>query len=102
MEIETDNLPRKLLCLADLPEQSAAEFDYVEQDDFYTPRIVEVGGEYYDVFDTMTVSPSRHPTLHPFSGWDAYISESFFSGVLFRFSVNEDGEEAVTLGRYSC
>jgi hypothetical protein len=42
-------------------------------------------------------------TRHAFAGWDGYISDSFFSGVLFRFAdESAAGDACVVVGRYTC
>ena len=97
MKITTNNIPRPLQCLLDLPEKARADFDYL--DDPYGARLVQYKGEWYDVWDSM-----RCPTMdssaprNPLSGWDGYISDSFFSGVLFRFA----DDDRVVVGQYFC
>jgi hypothetical protein len=52
------------------------------------------------VLDSMTCpgAVATDDTRHAFAGWDGYISDSFFSGVLFRFA----DEDHVIVGRYTC
>ena len=44
-------------------------------------------------------SEIERPTSHPveFNGWDAWVPDSYFSGIIVKFS--EDGE-SVKVGRY--
>ncbi len=92
MNIITNNIPRPLRCVLDLPEKAQKDFDYIKGDDRYTPRIVQYKGEWYDVYDTM------HCPGDAFAGWDSYISETFFSGVLFR--ITGPASDDIIVGRY--
>lgn len=99
MNIITNNIPRPLRCVLDLPAKAQKEFDYIEGDERFDPRLVQYKGEWYDVYDTMRCPdpvPADKPS--PFAGWDSYISETFFSGVLFRFTGPASDE--VIVGRY--
>ena len=89
MNIITNNIPRPLRCVLDLPAKAQKEFDYIEGDERFDPRLVQYKGEWYDVYDTMYC---------PETGWDSYISETFFSGVLFRLTGPASDE--VIVGRY--
>jgi hypothetical protein len=81
VKITTNHKPRQLVGLSDLPAKEIPFFDYIKEDDAYTPRLVQYKGTWYDVYDTMRTSEVLN---HPFQGYDSYISDSFFSGVLFR------------------
>lgn len=99
MKIITNRIPRPLVCLADLPEKARKDFDYLTEDHAYECRLVQYKGVWYDVYDSM-----RCPTMdssaprNPLSGWDGYISDSFFSGVLFRFA----DDDRVVCATYIC
>lgn len=99
-----------LVSLAELPEEKRGDFDYVTRDgcDEHQPRFVFYRDCWYDVHDTQTIlAKSIHdspmgwamyvPIDHPFAIWHAVISETFFSGVLFR--INQD--DTVDCGSYS-
>jgi hypothetical protein len=49
---------------------------------------------WYHVSDFVSLSNNMHtpklPENHPFKKWDGYCSDSFFSGVLIKFSECED------------
>lgn len=98
MNIITNRIPRPLLCLSDLPAKARKDFDYIEC--AHQPRLVRYKGEWYDVWDSMRCPGAEAPQAshHAFVGWDGYISDSFFSGVLFRFA----DEDRVIVGRYYC
>jgi len=91
MNIITNNRPRPLACLLDLPEKVRAEFDYVENYDL-SYRFAQYLGCWYDVYDSQACGVG----FDQFKGWDGIVSETFFSGVLFRFV----GDDEVIVGRY--
>lgn len=99
MKITTNNKPRPMVCLACLPADVQKDFDYITGDDVYTPRLVQYKGAWYDVYDTMTVRrPLGGAYVREFTGWDSYISETFFSGVVFR--IVGPASDDVIVGRY--
>ena len=103
MNIITNRIPRPLACFLDLPEKIRQDFDYI--DDSYDLRFVQYKGVWYDVWDSMTCpgAVATDATRHAFAGWDGYISDSFFSGVLFRFAdESAAGDACVVVGRYYC
>lgn len=97
MNITTNNKPRPLLALYELPLKVQNDFDYVLPDDG-CPRFVKYKGEWYDCFDMMRCPGAEAPadTREAFAGWDGYASDSFFSGVVVRFV----GDDEVIVGRY--
>ena len=100
IQIKTNNVPRPLVPLCDLPKNVQADFDYVNEDD-YECRFVQYKGTWYDVYDTQTVGTARGGSaVVGFDGWDSFLSDSFFSGVLFRFADHE--HDRVVCGTYMC
>lgn len=106
MKITTNNQKRELISFFDLPEKVRSDFDYVANDDQNSCRFVKFKGSYYDTFDTQTITTANNqPTgwsmvvnhSDPLAKWNSIISETFFSGVLFRFVDNFD---CVIVGRY--
>lgn len=105
MKIITNNKPRPLLSIAELPAKVAEEFDYIGEDERYDERIFCYKGEYYDALDMVRAPGKEAPaeTREAFKGWDAYASDSFFSGIVIRLPGDDsyfDG--AVIVGRYCC
>lgn len=92
MNIITNNKPRAMHAVADLSERAQADFDYIMGDDRYSPRLVRYLGAWYDVYDSQACGVG----FDQFKGWDGIVSETFFSGVLFRFA----DEDQVIVGRY--
>jgi hypothetical protein len=104
MNIITNNHPRPLACILDLPAKVRADFDYVENYDL-SYRFVQYRGTWYDVYDTQVIrtvagAPMGHAVVvaedSPLADWDGIVSETFFSGVLFRLVGNDE----VIVGRY--
>lgn len=104
MKITTNNRPRQLLPLTDLPKKAQEDFDYLNDPHEY--RLVQYKGHWYDVYDTQLIrTRPDHPVGHalvvaeasPLADWDSIVSESFFSGILFRLV----GDDEVIVGRYA-
>lgn len=105
MQIITNWQFRPLLALCELPEKVRADFDYI--DDMHTARIAHYRGAYFDVYDSQRIEPDNgraHPMgwamrVHPGSPlahFDSIISDSYFSGSLFRLGA----DDSVMCGRY--
>jgi hypothetical protein len=89
MNISTDNRPRALLAVEELPLAARRDFDYITADELDVPRLVKFRGNYYDVHETMVTH---------LEGWDSAESESAFSAVLFRLTETRFGDPAVVVG----
>jgi hypothetical protein len=93
MKIVSNGALRDLVTFVELPEKEKGWFDYVEGEEQWSPRFVEYRGSWYDTNDTEGVFPVD-------KRW-TYISESYFSGVLFRLPEDEIlWGEKVVVGRY--
>lgn len=119
MTITTNNVPRKLHMLSELSKKDRKDFDYIHNfegsdgevlpEAVWEERLVQYRGVWYDTRDTQRIIGSPNMGRmgwemivdedHPFAKWDAVISDSFFSGVLFRFVETDDGY-SVICGRY--
>lgn len=99
-QLITNNIPRQLQSLLDLPEKQRADFDYLSEDDAYSARFVQYRGEWYDAFDTQRIELDNgraHPMgwahyCHPgepMARFDSVITDTYFSGILFRFTDDE-------------
>jgi hypothetical protein len=103
MKIITNNHPRPLAWLAELPGKVRADFDYVGDD--FDARFVQYKGHWYDVHDTQAIRTVPGAPMgwamvvaedSPLADWDSIVSETFFSGVLFRLV----GDDQVIVGQY--
>jgi hypothetical protein len=110
LKIRTNNLPRDLVPFHALPEKARKDFDYLDEDEQNTDRFVNYKGEWYDTLDTQAIRVSNSHDLpmgwamyvnaeDQLAKWDAIISDSYFSGVLFRFS--QDYDQVVCATYYS-
>lgn len=106
MKITTNNIPRELVSWFDLPVSAQSDFDYISEYDKYSYRFVSYRGAWYDVYDTQLLTVNNGSPMgwamvvnpdDPLSKWDSIISETFFSGVIFKLS----NDENVICGRYS-
>jgi hypothetical protein len=96
--VTTNNKPRTLVSLAEVPAGIRSDFDYITGEDVYAPRLVQYRGSWYDVNDTEGLAPDDLRAL----GWDVYLTDTFFSGIVFRH-FDADGEyryDNVVVGRF--
>lgn len=92
MKIETNNIPRDLICFYDVPEGVEREYlDYIEGEDKYSLRIVKYKGAYYDVNEFECT-----PKSELLCKWDGVKTDSYFSAVLLRY-VPDSGYESVIM-----
>lgn len=94
MKIITNSHPRDLFCFWDLPEAAQSDFDYIEGEDRYSPRLFRYGGAWYDTGGFFRLPD--HPDWRDLP-WNGYQSDSYFSGTLVRYV---DDYERVIVGRY--
>ena len=99
MTIITNNQPRDVLNGWDLTPAERAEFDYIDwpavERGEASADFVRYKGQLYDLGDTEGMFPADRRWF--------YLSDSFFSGVLFRYPMDEFGHvdtEAIVCGRY--
>ncbi len=92
LKIVTNNIPRQVVYGYELTDKQKADFDYI--DDVDSAAFVIYKSAVYDLGDIMRL-PINGPV--EFTGYDGYSSDSFFSGVLFKFS---DCGDAVTCATY--
>ena len=99
LTIITNRQPRELFALCDLPEKARKDFDYIEDDEQFSPRLFVYKGNYYDVCEFMRTpcDESARQELNELSAWDGYASDSYFSGVVVKYV---DRFERVIVGRY--
>lgn len=91
MKIITNNQARNVIEGYELTEKERKEFDYIDWDKVEkgenSTSFIRYKGELYDLNDT------ERSTIE---GWDAMVTETFFSGILFRY----EGLYDVVCGRY--
>lgn len=94
MKIITNHVPREVVDAWELTPAERSEFDYldwkaIEQGEA-SANFVRYKRELYDLGDL------EFPVPEPLRGWDAYVSDTFFSGILVKWI----DEESVIMGRY--
>lgn len=88
IRIKTNRQWRQFLYGYELTEKQAADFDYIDSEDFPTHNFIKYKGMIYDYGEFMTCSTL--PRDNPLTDWHGHHSDSFFSGVVIRTS--SDGE----------
>lgn len=92
MKIITNNQVRDIIYGYQLTEDERKEFDYIDwkavEGGSDVAEFVRYKGELYDLRDLETCT---------IEGWDGMVTETCFSGVLFRFHEDID---VVIVGRY--
>ena len=90
MKIITNNQPRALVSFSELPIKARADFGYIEESEFFSPRFFKYKNAWHDTCEFM-----RAPeTLKP---WYSCHADTFFSGTLVRY-VNDF--EQIIVGSY--
>lgn len=95
LKIKTNNQPRLLLDWDQLTPKEQAEFTYLSEDDRIGRDFIRYRGWCYDVGEFTQCSD-----LHEFPPeWQGYASNSFFSGVLVRYT--KDGDRVIMATYFS-
>lgn len=102
MKIKTNSQWRHILYWYDLTDKERKDFDYLPEGE---GSFFRYKGQVYDMGEFSRIIPPgatrRHPTecANPdLQDWDAYASDSFFSGIVVK--IDRDGWERVKVGRY--
>jgi hypothetical protein len=95
--IKTNHTPREcttgMYLWGCLKQQLKAQFNYLTEDEFDYAEFFQYRGDWYSVGEFVRVIAAPHEHLY---GWDGYISDSYFSGVVMKYCY--DG--TVIVGRY--
>lgn len=97
--IVTNNHERPLIFGYELTEKEQSDFDYINDDDMGCSEFIRYKGDLYHTADLMGIDANRACLPFGFSGWQCYESQTFFSGVLFKFS--DDGENVICARYFS-
>ena len=98
MKITTNHKSRDLLSYWDLTPKELKEFDYIENmEEEGIARFFRYRGSVYDTNEFMRIPDSLHWQSEEIIKWHGYQSDSYFSGVLIRYS---EDYEAVKVGFY--
>lgn len=99
LTIKTNNQPRKLLSLYDFSPADQLKmrkhFDWMDQDELETSySFFKYCGNFYHLSEFLFL---RSTAPSEFKGWDAYSSDTYFSGIVVRLTNNN---EDVVVGTY--
>ena len=87
--ITTDHKFRDFLYGSELTDKEREDFEYIDPEEIGSRDFFRYRGHIYDPGDFLRTGQSE---WCPFKDkWDGYISDSYFSGVLIKYS--EDGEQ---------
>jgi hypothetical protein len=103
LKIITNHVPREIIDAWSLTPADRAEFDYLDwpaiDDGRDSASFFRYRGQLYDIGEfSATWGISRDSGLpDDFAGWHGYMSDTFFSGVLVRYTSDH---ESVVIGRF--
>lgn len=100
LTIQTNNIPRPIIFGYELSPTEAEEFDYLKGDDLINNQFFRFKGRVYDTNEFSSILRtwgSAECFNKDMAGWDGYLSESFFSGLVVRYVCDDD---AVIVGTY--
>jgi len=100
VEIITNNQEREILSSWDLSQAELQEIGWVDAEELDQASFFRYRGEVYSLGDFMRINfPLQNLPAEgdPFQAWDGYYSDTYFSGILVRYT--EDGEGLIC-GRY--
>jgi hypothetical protein len=99
MTIITNNVPRDIVDAYELTADERKEFDYLKWDAIEegsdSASFVRYKGDLIDLGEFM--NNGNMPECSPLRKWHGHMSDSFFSGILIRYT---DDYESVVVGRY--
>ena len=102
MKITTNHNRREIISEYQLTPEERKEFDYLDWDAMErgedSRSFVRFKGTLYDLSDTEP-GPGSSGMPDSLKDWHAYVSDTFFSGVVFRY-VREDDEDMIICGTY--
>lgn len=95
--VKTNHGARPMVSFAELPVEVGADFEYVPDEEKQTPRFVKYRESWYDVSDSTVDIPDDLKK----QGWDSWVTDSYFSAVVFRVFDREGNllEDEVVVGR---
>lgn len=103
MHIRCNMTPRLVLDWEQLTQKEQAEFDYFDPKDG-PGNFVRYRGWVYDLNDFTAVprdleAYAPNSIFYGMRGWDGYVSDSYFSGVVMKYTPDLDH---VVMGTYTC
>ena len=115
--IRTNMARKPLLSGYELTEKERKELDYIaphdseEQWSNESYRFFRYRGNIYDTHEFSRIIPPGSTRRHPMEydgqelqGWDGYLSDSYFSGIVVKYPIDEFGHtdcETIIVGLYT-
>ena len=99
MKITTNHQFRPVLLWTDLTMKELEEFDYISTENLDYATFFRYKGQVYDLDEFLCITQVMQVQFPEFKSWDGYQADTFFSGILVRYS--EDLEQVV-VGSYYC
>ena len=100
-KIYCNSIPRLIIDAYQLTPKERKEFDYMDwqaiDNGEDSASFFRYKGRLYDLGDAARIWPKERPSDSFLEGWDGYYGESYFSGVLVRYTKDFD---QVIVGRY--
>jgi hypothetical protein len=93
MKIVTNHVPRDVIYGSELTVRERREFDFLGSEELETSEFFRYRGEVYYLRDFMYATPELRKL-----GWDGFLSDTFFSGVLIKYA--DEYGDSVIVGRY--
>lgn len=102
IRIYTNNVPRDVINAWELTPAERAEFDYLDwgaiDSGSESAEFIRYRGQLHDLSEFSRIIPPGSARFHTmecdsrdFIGWDGYLSDSYFSGLLIRWERDERG-----------
>ena len=93
LRIFTNNIPRPIVYGYELTDKEREDFDYYDNDEILDAMFFRYKSQVYDLGEFMRLDRySPFPKI-----WHGYMSDSYFSGVLVRYT---DDQDNVIVGWY--
>ena len=97
IDIRTNHHWRQVVYGYELTEVQKADFDYINADDFDMHSFFVYKGQVIDSGEVFAISHNMATSQPAFEAWHGYQSDSFFSGIVVKFS---DDFEEYQIGTY--
>jgi len=99
VKITTNNNQRPIIDGYQLSMSAKAEFDYLDWEAIKegndSASFFRYKGQLYDLGEFQRLSDL--PSLSPLQGWDGYLSDSYFSGLVVKYTADMEG---IIVGSY--
>lgn len=104
MQITTNSNRRPILDSWELTDKEARQFDFLDWDKLRegndSASFFRYRGEVHYLGDFMRIETDL-PALAEFGRWDGYRADSYFSGLLVRYAIDEDnGDDMIVVASY--